>query len=252
MAISGACPGTVFPQIATGMPSGFFTLAGAILGGILWVGFGFKLKSPPSRAPAKPASSAPPTIQTQLKISTTEALVAYQGVCLVVFLLITLLVPQTLLPPRVPIIGGLLVGATQASSLLLTNNPLGTSSSFEEIGHWFWYAWQALTKPDQLKTISKKPSTRSMTFVAGVMVGSWIFAQLSAECLSVAKTLNKSPSINAQNAFAGGCMMIFGSRLAGGCTSGHRISGVATMGIASFVSIASAFAGGMGLAAFLR
>ncbi|MCJ1432824.1 hypothetical protein MMC27_002181 [Xylographa pallens] len=251
MTISGACPGTVFSQVATGIASGFFTLAGAVLGGILWTGYGSRLKRQPSSAPARAASSGPPTIQSQLEISTTQALVAYEGSCLVIILLIAMLAPQTSLPPRVPIVGGLLIGATQASSLLLTNNPLGTSSSFEEIGHWFWYAWQALTGSDQLRSVPEKPSTRSMTFVIGVMVGSWAFAQLATEYLSVTKTLSESPSISAQNAFAGGCMMIFGARLAGGCTSGHGISGMATMGIASFVSVASMFAGGTGLAAFL-
>ncbi|MCJ1384029.1 hypothetical protein MMC17_007144 [Xylographa soralifera] len=251
MTISGACPGTVFPQVATGIPSGFFTLAGAILGGILWTGYGFRLKSPPSSAPAKSTSSGPPTIQSQLKISMTQALVAYEGICLVVVLLITMLGLQTSLPPTVPIVGGLLIGATQASCLLLTDNPLGTSSSFEEIGHWFWYAWQALTGSDKLKSAPKKPPTRSMMFVFGVMVGSWASAQLATEYLLAAKTLDKISSISAQNAFAGGCMMIFGARLAGGCTSGHGISGLATMGVASFVSVASMFAGGIGLAAFL-
>ncbi|MCJ1392494.1 hypothetical protein MMC18_005361 [Xylographa bjoerkii] len=251
MMISGACPGTVFPQVATGISSGFFTLAGAVLGGILWTGYGFKLKIAPSSAPAKMASSSPPTLQSQLKLSRTQALVAYEGVCLALVLFITFLGPQTSLPPTIPIVGGLLIGGTQASSLLLTTNPLGTSSSFEEAGHWFWYTWQALTGSDQLKAALKKPSTRSMTFVCGVMVGSWAFAQLATEYLLTGRTLDESSSISALNAFAGGCMMIFGARLAGGCTSGHGISGMATMGVASFVSVASMFAGGIGLAACL-
>ena len=45
--------------------------------------------------------------------------------------------------------------------------------------------------------------------------------------------------------------MVFGARLAGGCTSGHGISGMATMGVASFVSVTAVFAGGMGVAAML-
>ncbi|MCJ1283486.1 hypothetical protein MMC26_002816 [Xylographa opegraphella] len=252
MAISGACPGTVFPQVATGIPSGFFTLAGAVLGAILWTGYGFRLKSRSPSAPAQLDSSGPPTIQSQLKISTTQALIAYQGICLVVVLLATVLVPRTSLPPTIPIVGGLLIGTTQASSLLLTNNPLGTSSSFEEIGHWFWYAWQALRGAPQLKSVPEKPSTRSITFVVGVLVGSWAYAQFATGYSSIARRFEGGPSISPQNAFAGGCMMIFGARLAGGCTSGHGISGMATMGVASFVSVASMFAGGLGLAAVLR
>ncbi|MCJ1400868.1 hypothetical protein MMC11_004077 [Xylographa trunciseda] len=251
MTISGACPGTVLSQVATGIPSGFFTLIGAIFGGILWTGYGFRLKSQPSSAPAKAASSRPPTIQSYFKLSTTQALVTYEGICLVIVLLITTLNPRTSIPPTVPVIGGLLIGATQASSLHLTANPLGTSSAFEEVGHWFWYAWHSLTGSDQVKSTPGKPSTRSMTFVFGVVVGSWVFAQLSTEHLSAASTLDERSSISALSAFVGGCIMIFGSRLAGGCTSGHGISGIATMGVASFVSVASMFAGGIGLAACL-
>jgi len=251
MTISGACPGTVFSQVATGIPSGLFTLIGAVFGGILWTGYGSRLKSPPSSAPAKAAPSGPPTMQSHLKLSTTQALVTYEGICLAVVLLVTMLGPQTSLPPTAPIVGGLLIGASQASSLLLTTNPLGTSSSFEEVGHWFWYAWQALNNSDQMKTAHQKPSIRSMTFVFGVMAGSWAFAQLATEYLQAASVLDEGPSISALNAFAGGCIMIFGARLAGGCTSGHGISGLATMGVASLVSVASMFAGGIGLAACL-
>ena len=49
-------------------------------------------------------------------------------------------------------------------------------------------------------------------------------------------------------AVVGGAVMTFGARLAGGCTSGHGISGLATMGVASFVSVGAMFAGGIGLA----
>ena len=252
MTIAGACPSTVFPQVVTGIPSGFFTLAGAVTGGILWTGYGSRLKSPPSFDHAKPAFSGPPTLQSQLKISTIQALVVYDCICIVIVLFITMLCPRTSLPPMAPIVGGIFIGATQASSLLLTNNTLGTSSSFEEVGHWFWYAWQTLIRSDQWELASRKPSVRSMTFVIGIMVGSWVYAQLMTRYSSIARTLDEDPTISAQNAFVGGCMMTIGARLAGGCTSGHGISGMATMSVASFVSVASMFAGGIGLAALLR
>lgn len=45
--------------------------------------------------------------------------------------------------------------------------------------------------------------------------------------------------------------MIFGSRLAGGCTSGHGISGMSQLSISSVISVAAMFAGGIGLTAVL-
>ena len=43
--------------------------------------------------------------------------------------------------------------------------------------------------------------------------------------------------------FVGGILLVFGARLAGGCTSGHGLSGMASLSIASFVTVASMFAG---------
>ena len=36
-------------------------------------------------------------------------------------------------------------------------------------------------------------------------------------------------------AFAGGVMLLFGARLAGGCTSGHMISGISQLAVSSFI-----------------
>jgi len=49
----------------------------------------------------------------------------------------------------------------------------------------------------------------------------------------------------------GGCIMLVGAGMAGGCTSGHGISGMAKLSLPSFMSVGAMFAGGMGLAAIL-
>ncbi len=43
----------------------------------------------------------------------------------------------------------------------------------------------------------------------------------------------------------GGFLVGFGSRWAGGCTSGHAISGLATMQLPSLIAVAGFFAGGL-------
>ncbi|CAJ2501526.1 Uu.00g043790.m01.CDS01 [Anthostomella pinea] len=55
MALSGACPGTLFAQIGVGICSGVYTLGGGILGGILWAG----VLRPIIGARKKPKDSAP-------------------------------------------------------------------------------------------------------------------------------------------------------------------------------------------------
>jgi uncharacterized membrane protein YedE/YeeE len=50
----------------------------------------------------------------------------------------------------------------------------------------------------------------------------------------------------------GGVLLTIGSRIAGGCTSGHGISGMSLLSVSSFISVGAMFAGGMGLAAILK
>jgi uncharacterized protein len=47
------------------------------------------------------------------------------------------------------------------------------------------------------------------------------------------------------HAFTGGVLLLFGARLAGGCTSGHVISGISQLAIGSFVFGVSIFASGI-------
>ena len=47
------------------------------------------------------------------------------------------------------------------------------------------------------------------------------------------------------HAFTGGLLLLFGSRLAGGCTSGHVISGISQLTIGSFIFGISIFASGI-------
>jgi uncharacterized membrane protein YedE/YeeE len=51
--------------------------------------------------------------------------------------------------------------------------------------------------------------------------------------------------------FAGGVLMAFGSRLAGGCTSGHGISGTLQLNVGSWLAAAFMFIGGIATAMLL-
>ena len=52
-------------------------------------------------------------------------------------------------------------------------------------------------------------------------------------------------------AFIGGFVMLFGARIADGCTSGHGLSGMAQFAVGSTVAIAAMFAGGIAAAMLL-
>jgi uncharacterized membrane protein YedE/YeeE len=52
-------------------------------------------------------------------------------------------------------------------------------------------------------------------------------------------------------AFGGGVLLLFGARLAGGCTSGHMISGISQLALSSFLFGVTAFGAAILMAHFL-
>ena len=60
-----------------------------------------------------------------------------------------------------------------------------------------------------------------------------------------------SIALRAVVAFGGGVLMAVGARLAGGCTSGHGISGTLQLNVASWISVVCFFIGGITVAMLL-
>ncbi|MDJ0657432.1 MAG: YeeE/YedE thiosulfate transporter family protein [Xanthomonadales bacterium] len=63
-----------------------------------------------------------------------------------------------------------------------------------------------------------------------------------------ASRFGNSPAKRYLHAFLGGVLLLFGARMAGGCTSGHMISGIAQLTIGSFVFGVAIFASGIAVA----
>lgn len=243
MALTGACPGTVLPQVATGVKTGPLILLGGILGGILYSKFGRGLQTKVQDRTALDK----PTVHQTYGFRESEAILAYEAFCATVLGTVAYFAPgegKTLVPA---VVGGVFIGCSQAASLLLTGNTLGISGAFEQVGDLFWWALDTLRA--QITgggAKGGKPSVRATAFAAGTLLGSW--------ALSRVVDIPELPEvgITTVRAVIGGTLMVFGSRLAGGCTSGHGISGMSQLSISSIISVAGMFAGGMGLAAVLR
>ncbi len=60
-----------------------------------------------------------------------------------------------------------------------------------------------------------------------------------------AERFGPSEGLRFAGAFAGGALVLFGARLAGGCTSGHILSGMSQLAASGFVFAAATFASGM-------
>ena len=246
MSLCGACPGTIFAQLGTGVPSSLPALLGGLLGGIAYVGTAPYVKSSSSAARSPSGKHTEPpllTVPAKFKLNPDAVLVGFEAILIAVIFAASQLqgTPSNLLPP---VFGGTLIGIAQACSLLLIGSPLGTSGSFEEFGQWFWRLFDMISG----KPVKKySPSTQSMKFVTAIGIGAFLLT-------SWYPVFNPPSSFtpSAIRAALGGMIMIFGSRVAGGCTSGHGVSGMSMLSLASIVSVAAMFGGGMSLGVALR
>lgn len=90
--------------------------------------------------------------------------------------------------------------------------------------------------------------------VVGVAIGAWVSSRLSrdtvTECVPGlwAWRFGPSKAVRYAAAFGSGALMAFGARMAGGCTSGHGISGGLQLAVSSWVFFLATFAAGVATA----
>lgn len=252
MTLTGACPGTVIVQAALGIPSGLYVAFGGLLGGIGFVELATLMRHT-SAVTAKSSSSSkvstedvttaskgsksPPahTLSTKLGVNDKAVLLSYEVICAAMIGVSAVYTPSEYAYIN-PILGGLAIGGAQALSVLLTRKTVGVSTAYEQLGRDFW----GILLPS---SHAKSSSHSAVTFVVGIFLG----AKFLATYMPMLVLADEMKPVGPVAAVVGGAIMVFGARLAGGCTSGHGISGMATMSLASFVTVAAMFAGGIGL-----
>jgi uncharacterized membrane protein YedE/YeeE len=164
-------------------------------------------------------------------------------------------------------IAGPLIGLMVPILLLLANKQFGISENLRHMC--------AATVPANLEFLKydwKTSGLWNLTLVLGVVIGGWLahtfltpegamipisdatVADLSALGISDFSGLVPSEFISWEGLMTvpgaimiilGGFLVGFGARYAGGCTSGHAISGVADLQIASLVAVVGFFVGGL-------
>jgi uncharacterized protein len=97
----------------------------------------------------------------------------------------------------------------------------------------------------------------SVAFIAAAVLGSFLAAWTGGEITNewlhpmwVAR-FGESIPLRALVAITGGVFMAFGARLAGGCTSGHGISGTLQLNVGSWIVVICMFIGGIATALLL-
>jgi hypothetical protein len=163
-------------------------------------------------------------------------------------------------------VAGPLIGLVVPALLLLGGRSFGISSSFQDIC--------AATVPRGLEYFRYdwRRSAWRLAFVAGITLGGVLgatvlappnpFVDVSADTVAdlqvlglrdvsglVPRELVSWSALLTLPGFVvvvvGGFLVGFGARYAGGCTSGHAITGLATFQLASLIAVLGFFAGGL-------
>ena len=150
---------------------------------------------------------------------------------------------------------GILFGLVGAASIVLWG-PIGVSGTYPRfIGAILRLADPAYASanPYLVKMGSLlKPET---FLVVGLLIGGFIGARANREHAPACEMIHAGETTTAKryrDAFIGGFLIVFGARIAGGCTSGHIISGMTQLSVSGFVFAAGVFATGILSAKMLR
>lgn len=136
---------------------------------------------------------------------------------------------------------GIIIGLIVPLLYWSSGKGFGVSTSFQELG--------ALCcrkgGPDYLKNFNWRSGLWTLAFSIGILFGGWIAVNLlSANPITfLPEQFHSGPGI--AKLLVGGWLIGFGTRYAGGCTSGHSINGIANLNLPSLIATIFFFVGGI-------
>ncbi len=159
-----------------------------------------------------------------------------------------------------PYVAGIIIGLLQIPAFLLIETAIGASSSYVKVAGHLLSVFDAniLDNPYFAKYMTAGKYWWQLALViavaAGAFLSAWSSDSLRGAISPIWRRALGTPSLPVRfgTAFVGGFVMLFGARLAGGCTSGHGLSGLAQLSVSSTVAIAALFVGGIATAMMMR
>lgn len=151
-----------------------------------------------------------------------------------------------------PYVVGALIGVLSMATFYFSSKPLGVSTAFARMAGLLGHLVSRKHTDSLAFYQDKVPKVEWEVMLAfGIVVGAFFAALSGGEFnASVIPPLweahfGNSVALRLSVAFVGGVIMAFGARLAGGCTSGHGISGALQLSVGSWIALACFFAGGV-------
>ena len=138
---------------------------------------------------------------------------------------------------------GICIGLTVPMLYILAGKAFGISTSLQQMG--------AMCSPgsklDYFANYDRRTGFWTLIFVVGIAIGGLIATRvLSQEPMDLLP--DRFAGLSGAARFLGGGFLVgFGTRYAGGCTSGHSITGIANLNWPSLVATIFFFVGGLGV-----
>ncbi len=161
-------------------------------------------------------------------------------------------------PAWSPYVVGAGIGFLSWLTFSLSDKPIGASTFYAQVSG-FIGRLLAKRHTESLAYFKENPPHFGweFVFVLSTIVGGAVAALTGGEFANEwippmweARFVD-SITLRATVGICGGILMAFGARLAGGCTSGHGISGTMQLNVASWISVACFFIGGIAVAMML-
>lgn len=154
-------------------------------------------------------------------------------------------------PAWSPYLVGAGIGLLSWLTFYFSDKPIGASSFYAQLAGFIGRVFNK-RHVDSLAYFQANPPQMGwgFVFVVFTIVGGWIAAITGGEFANEwlpamwEARFGDSIPLRAAVAVAGGVLMALGARLAGGCTSGHGISGTMQLNVASWISVICFFIGG--------
>ncbi len=159
-------------------------------------------------------------------------------------------------PAWSPYLAGAGIGVLSWLTFYFANKPIGASSFYATVAGGLGRLF-ARRHTDSLDYYKENPPTIGWetVLVLGTIAGAAIAALTGGEFSNrwlpafwVARFGEQSLGLHAALGLSGGLLMAFGARFAGGCTSGHGISGTLQLNVGSWISVICFFIGGIAVA----
>ena len=157
-----------------------------------------------------------------------------------------------------PYLVGALIGVLSMATFYFSDKPLGVSTAYARlaglVGNLFSKGHTETLKFYQ----ETKPKIEwEVMLMFGIILGAVVAAYTGDEVAATwvpalwEERFGSDIAMRVGVAFLGGVIMAYGARLAGGCTSGHGISGALQLSVSSWIALACFFAASVATAALL-